>query len=174
MSFISLWHIIFMHASDALAKKKYSNFDGLSFWLQNGYLLKLIFVHKEQLRQRERKNEKEKYEKSLLHLQEFPHVFSPFRNNFCKFCLWILHVKLRTRTKGIEFPYHLNSICQNAPPPPPLESINLIKSDSITGNLNPCWMKFSWRKDKREKGDFKWIMKQFMQKAFFGKSILLQ
>ena len=37
-----------MHASDAQAKKKYSNFDGLSFWQQNGYLLKLIFLYKGQ------------------------------------------------------------------------------------------------------------------------------
>lgn len=50
------------------------------------------------------------------------------------------------------------------------KSINLIKSDFITGNLNPCWMKISWRRFRaswRRKGrTFKWIMKQFMQRAF--------
>lgn len=56
------------------------------------------------------------------------------------------------------------------------KSINLIKSDFITGSLNPCWMKFSWRRtsgegSQRERRDFKWIMKQFMQKAFTEKSI---
>lgn len=54
-----------MLASDA--KKKHSNFDGLSFWLQNGYLLKLIFLLKER--------GTEKHEKSLLQLKEIPHVF---------------------------------------------------------------------------------------------------
>lgn len=44
-----------MHASDALRKRrKYSNFDGLSFWLQNGYLLKLILLVKEKFEAVER------------------------------------------------------------------------------------------------------------------------
>lgn len=137
-----------MHASDALRKRrKYSNFDGLSFWLQNGYLLKLILLVKEKFEAVER----------VGRIYCICKIFN-FRKLLTANCAWLWYCmwSRKTYTKGIEFPYHLNWISQNAPPLKSLrvESINLIKSDFITGNLNPCWMKFSWRRTSRQRKRF--------------------
>lgn len=121
--------------------KIYSNFDGLSFGTKWILYWNWFFA---MLQQRKFKA------KNLLHLKDcsISTCFSHKRKISANCACWLLHVKLRTRTKGIEFPYRQIEFWT----PRPLslywnasfESINLIKSDFITGNLNPCWMKFSW------------------------------
>lgn len=72
--------------------------------------------------------------------------------------------ELAQHAKGIEFPYQLNFA--NVPS----QSINLIKSDFITGNLNRCWMEFSWREGHgtAERRDFVELFSQLLPKNQFS------
>lgn len=107
------------------------------------YTLKLILPRKKSLRHCSWGK--------FIAFERFSNFHMLLSENFLQIvCLWIylLHVKLRTWYKRywISLSLKLNfanvpRIVENAS----FKSINLIKSDFITGNLNPCWMKFSWR-----------------------------
>lgn len=196
MTFLSSWHVIFMHASDAPGTMR-----------NILILMDFPFGFKTEIYWNWFFSESSKEVKGIAWFVEeiyciwkifqFPHALvgrGNHRQSSLCVCDWkfvlILHAKLRIETwaKGIEFPYHLNWISQNRAPSysslknASFESINLIKSDFITQEI---WIYVEWnfhetKANKIEKGDERARGKEFWMnnepiyaESFFGKSIFL-